>query len=173
MGAEFVVRSFDRLTMSAVQGTVGALFIWELYSCAHSWYLEPTSQPQVTRFTLSNFNVRYFPFISPFRNSNRTGYIHRALIVPYLKSIVISFTNGGDETSYMFDPKGCTILTISHVSTSTKVMYAQSQVRIREIRFTNLWVGLLGFTAKMDIDNIPTSLLNTLRITNSLMDTVR
>ena len=88
-----------------------------------------------------------------------------ALIIPYLKSIVISLTYGGDETSYMFGRKGCMILTISHVPTSTKVMYAQSQVRIREICFTNLWVGLIGFTTKMDIDNIPTRLLNTLRIT--------
>ena len=96
-----------------------------------------------------------------------------ALIIPYLKSIVISLTYGGDETSYIFGRKGCMILTISHVPTSTKVMYAQSQVRIREICFTNLWVGLIDFTTKMDIDNIPTRLLSTLRITNSLMDTVR
>ena len=96
-----------------------------------------------------------------------------ALIIPHLKSIVISFTYGGDETSYMFGRKGCMILTISHVPTNTKVMDAQCQVRIREICFANLWVGLLGFTTKVDIDNIPTRLLNTLRITNSLMDAVR
>ena len=30
-----------------------------------------------------------------------------ALIIPYLKSIVISFTYGGDETSYVFGRKGC------------------------------------------------------------------